>query len=78
MVYFLEPELLEVLIGSGKTKMVEMAEGVKSMRFRTGPPLVLVQLPMLFGIIVPKICIELVSKEWFVFFLSLLSHNVEL
>lgn len=67
-VYFLEPELLGVSIGSGKTKTVAMAGEARSMRFRIGPLLVLVLLPMSFGITVPKISIVLGFKEWFVFF----------
>ena len=66
VVYFLVQELSEVLIGSGKIKMVEMVEEVKLMKFKIGLLLVHVQQPMLYGIMVPKICIVLVLKEWLV------------
>lgn len=64
MEYFLGQELLEVLIGNGKIKMVEMDGEEKLMKFKIGLLLVLDQLPTLFGITVPKIYIVLVFKEW--------------
>lgn len=41
-----------------------MAEEVKLMKFKIGQQLVQDQLHMLYGIMVQRICTELVSKEW--------------
>lgn len=55
-------------IGSGKTRMAEMAGGGKSMKFKTGLRLHL-DLPLtLFGITGQRISIELDLKGWCVYF----------
>jgi hypothetical protein len=74
VVFSQEPELSEVLIGNGRIKMEEMGAEAKLMRSKIGLLLVLALLPMLFGTIMPRIYIELVLKEWFVF-LSFYFYN---
>lgn len=68
VVFFLGPELLEELIGSGKIKMEAVEEEEKLMKFRIGLLLVLDQQHMSSGITVPKIYIVLDLKEWCVLF----------
>lgn len=65
-----------MLTGNGKIRMVVMVEGEKLMKFKIGLLQVLVQLPMSFGIMEPKICTELVLKGWWVHFYFIVDETL--
>jgi len=52
--------------GNGRIRTVEMDEEVKSLRFRIGLQVVQDLQPILFGILVAKICTGLDLREWYV------------
>lgn len=58
--------------------MVEMVDGVKLMKCKTGLQLVHALQLMLFGIMVPRICTELVLKAWLVLYVVNYNFNMKI